>query len=177
MITTSLTLSFLTLPLLIDTVTRCDWPTYEFKPNDFGTFERTAKCTKLAKDKNWLDEYDRATRGMNKNYLSFWLKKDQIHFIPIDPFAPPEWRMNSFVHEIAHMSLCEDATSKLIHRQLNYRLVKELRKKLDARADRGQLLTSAVHVIKFFRSYRTSRKRSLSNLLSKGMIFGTSHQI
>ena len=74
------------------------------KPYDFGNFERTAEYTKLAEDKNWLGEYDRAKRGINKNHWSFWLKKDQIHFILIDPFAPPEWRMNSFVHEIAHMS-------------------------------------------------------------------------
>ena len=39
---------------LVDTVTRFDWATHEFKPYDFGTFERTAEYTKLAKDKNWL---------------------------------------------------------------------------------------------------------------------------
>jgi len=134
---------------LVDKVTGFNWASYEFKLCDFGTFERTAEYTKLAKNADWLGEYDRTKRGVNRNHWSFWLEKDQIRFILIDKFASPEWRLNSFVHEIAHMSLRDDAVSKLIRKQLNHRLMKALRKSLDAKADRGQLLTRAVHVIVF----------------------------
>jgi hypothetical protein len=134
---------------LIETFTKLNWASYQFKAYDYGSFERTAEYTKLANNENWLGDYDRAKRGINRNHWSFWLEKDQIRFVLIDPLASPEWRLNSFAHEIAHMSLCEDDISKLIGKQLNHQLMKVLRKKLDAKADRGQLLNNAVHLIIF----------------------------
>ncbi|MCJ7455710.1 hypothetical protein MUP07_03070 [Candidatus Bathyarchaeota archaeon] len=134
---------------LVETFTEFNWASYQFKAYDYEAFERTAEYTKLSNDENWLGDYGRAKRGINRNHWSFWLKKDQIRFVLIDPFASPGWRLNSFAHEIAHMSLREDDIVKLVGKQLNHQLMKELRKKLDAKADRGQLLNSAVHVIIF----------------------------
>jgi hypothetical protein len=134
---------------LIETFTKLNWALYQFKAYDYGSFERTVEYAKLVHNEDWLGDYDRAKRGINRNHWSFWLKKDQIRFVLIDPLAPPEWRLNTFAHEIAHMSLREDDIAKLVGKQLNHQLMKELRKKLDAKADRGQLLSSAVHVIIF----------------------------
>ncbi len=95
------------------------------------------------------------------------------------PLAPPNWRLSNFVHEIAHMSLCEDTISKLIDKQFNHELTRELRKRLDAKADRGQLRMSAAHVIQFPKEIMANRwvaersRRLLENALEEACFIGT----
>jgi hypothetical protein len=132
---------------LIDRVVGFGWAeSYEFNSYDFSTFEKTSTYFELAKKENWLFDYDRSRRGINRNHWSFCLK--EIRFILIDPFAR-EIKLHGFVHEIAHLSTCQDKIAKLVYKQLNRPLMEGLRKKLHAKDDREQLLTSAVHVLIF----------------------------
>ena len=82
------------------------------------------------KKETWLFDYDRSKRAINRNHWSFCL--GEIRFILIDPFAR-EIKLHGFVHEIAHVSTCQDEIPKLVFKQLDRQLMKGLRKKLDAR--------------------------------------------
>ena len=51
-------------------------------------------------------------------------------------------------HEIGHLFTCRDELSKLVDKELKPH-VSWLRRSLDAKADREQLFTNAVHLIRF----------------------------
>ena len=63
------------------------------------------------------------------------------------PLTPTELRWNIFAHEVSHMATCDNEISTLIDQQLNHPLVKEFRKRLNVKDDRGQLLDHALHVL------------------------------
>lgn len=124
-----------------------DWAApYNFRLFDYTSFEQTAEYTKLADDKNWLGDYDRAKREIELNHWAFHLR--EIRFILMHPRAKPERDFNSLVHEVAHMATCEDDIATLIGKQTK-RVAKHLRKELKFEDDRGQLFMSAIHVIQF----------------------------
>ena len=131
----------------VQTFKEYDWAApYEIELYDFDAFERNATYDKLAKKDNWLFEYDRGKRGVNTNYWSFRL--EDICFIFADPFISSEWQLCGLVHEIGHMTTYRDEIPKLVGKELKPH-VSWLRRILEAKADREQLFTRAVHLVYF----------------------------